>query len=169
MRALVVEESMFGNTESVAEAIAEGLASAGAEVEVRPVREAGPDVSGVDLLVVGGPTHAFSLSRPSTREDAATKGADDDAAAGIGLREWIEAVEPAAGVDVATFDTKVRHPKLPGSAARAARKRLRAKGFHALDPATTFWVEGTDGPLVAGELDRARQWATELVEAKLVG
>lgn len=164
MRARVVHESMFGNTEIVARAVADGLATV-AEVEVQAVRDADTDVSGLDLLLVGGPTHAFSLSRGSTREAAAEKGADDEAAAGIGLREWIDAVEPADGVAVATFDTKVRHPHLPGSAARAARKRLRAKGFRAVDPATTFWVEDTDGPLLAGEADRARRWGADLATA----
>jgi hypothetical protein len=162
MRALVVVESMFGNTEEVAEAIAAGLSADGVETSVLPVREAPTSFEGVDLLVVGGPTHAFTMSRPSTRADAEDKGADTAAAEGIGLREWIDQLRGDAAVHVAVFDTKVQHPHLPGSAARAARKRLRSRGFPAVDPATTFWVAGTPGPVLSGELDRARRWGSEL-------
>ena len=69
--------------------------------------------------------------------------------------------------DVTT--TRVRHPRVPGSAARVARKRLRGKGFHAVDPPMDFWVDGVDGPLQEGELERARSWGAELVTARLVG
>jgi len=65
-------------------------------------------------------------------------------------------------VAVATFDTRVRHPRVPGSAARSARKHLRQQGFRAVDPATTFWVDGMEGPLLEGELDRARTWGQDL-------
>jgi flavodoxin len=162
MRALVVDESMFGNTEAVAHAIVAGLAAAGVDVELRSVNEAAESVGGYDLVVVGAPTHALGLSRASTRQDAFRKGADDAAATGIGVREWIEALAPAPDVVVATFDTRVRHPRVPGSAARSARKRLRGKGFRAADPAMTFWVEDVDGPLLDGELERAGAWATDL-------
>ena len=164
MRALVVHESMFGNTETVARAVADGLVEAGAEVRVESVREAAADLGGVDLLVVGGPTHAFGMSRASTRADAVTKGATAEAAAGPGIREWIDDLDPATTA-VACFDTRVRRPRVPGSAARAARKRLRAKGLDAVGPATTFWVDGMDGPLVDGEAGRARRWGTELAAA----
>jgi hypothetical protein len=66
---LVVYESMFGNTELIAHAIADGL-SVGANVEAAEVNAAPKSVCDVDLLVVGGPTHAFNMSRPSTRSDA---------------------------------------------------------------------------------------------------
>ena len=67
MKALVVYESMYGNTRSVAEAIVEGLCET-AEPRLVPVSEAKAAVhEGADLLVVGGPTHAHGMSRPSTR------------------------------------------------------------------------------------------------------
>ena len=67
MRAVFVCESMLGSTKKVAEAIAEGLADGG-EVSVVPVTSAGAHVlDGADLVVVGGPTHAHGMSRPSTR------------------------------------------------------------------------------------------------------
>jgi hypothetical protein len=163
MHALVVHESMFGNTEAVARAVADGLSSVtGVEVEVAPVGSASTDLTGVDLLVVGGPTHAFSMSRASTRADAGTKGADASVATGPGIREWIEELHTTPAIAVAAFDTRVRRPRVPGSAARAARKRLRARGFEAVEPPTTFWVDGMTGPLLDGEELRARRWGADL-------
>jgi Flavodoxin len=162
MRALVVYESMYGNTETVARAVADGLTEAGFETAVAEVGTAPTALREFDLVAAGGPTHAFSMSRASTREDAAAKGYGPIVSTGIGLREWIESLEPADGVAVATFDTRVRHPRVPGSAARAARKHLRQQGFRAVDPATTFWVDGMDGPLLDDEEDRARHWGADL-------
>jgi hypothetical protein len=164
-RALVVFESMFGNTRKIAEAIAEGLrtgmAADLAEVGSAPV-VLDPEV---DLLVVGGPTHAFSMSRQSTRADAGRQGADEPAAAGIGLREWVEQVAAGgARPPVAAFDTKVIRPRLPGSAARAARNSLRRAGFRPVAPAENFYVHGTPGPLVDGEPARARAWGEQLAK-----
>ncbi|TDV44138.1 flavodoxin family protein [Actinophytocola oryzae] len=160
---LVVFESMFGNTKKIAEAVADGLRTE-LTVEVAEARSA-PAVLGseVDLLVVGGPTHAFGMSRRSTRADAGRQGADREAAAGTGLREFVEGL--AAGTArpaVAAFDTKVSRPRLPGSAARAARNRLRRAGFRTVSQAENFHVSGTPGPLLDGELARARVWGEQL-------
>ncbi|MEV6715417.1 flavodoxin [Lentzea sp. NPDC051208] len=160
--ALVVFESMFGNTGKVAEAVAGGLRT-GMVVDVVEVGSAPPVLGDdVELLVVGGPTHAFSMSRPNTRADAVKQGAGAGTADGIGLREWVDqvgkgSVRPA----VVAFDTKVKRPRLPGSAARAALTRLRRAGFRALASAENFYVDGTKGPLVDGELDRARDWGAK--------
>jgi len=161
-RALVVYESMFGNTGQVAQAVADGLgelfAVTKAEVSSAP-RELPNDV---ELLVVGGPTHAFSMSRPRTRKSAAEQGADVQAAAHDGIREWISQVSAPTGTALATFDTKVASPRLPGSAAAAAQRRLRRHGLEPIAPPETFFVTGTDGELVEGEIERARTWASGL-------
>ena len=61
-KALVIHESMFGNTETIARAVAAGLATVpNFEVKVVDVQLAEADLAGVDLLVLGGPTHAFGL------------------------------------------------------------------------------------------------------------
>lgn len=160
--ALVVYESMFGNTKEIAEAVADGLRSA-LTVEVVEAGSASVELGDeVGLLVVGGPTHAFSMSRPSTRADAATKGADERAAAGTGLREWVERIgKGTARPPVAAFDTKVKRPVLPGSAARAALKQLRRAHFPVLTSAENFYVGGTQGPLLDGEPGRARDWGAQ--------
>jgi len=157
----VVYESMFGNTREVAEAVASGLRE-GAEVEVREVSDASPLPPGLDLVVVGGPTHAFGLSRASTREDAGTKAHRTVESASMGVREWLAGLDGTSLPACATFDTRVNHPRVPGSAAKKAARRLRRMGAtQAADP-ESFWVEGTEGPLVDGELDRARGWGRAL-------
>ena len=109
---------MFGNTETVARAVADGLSTvADVEVECAAVHSASTDLAGVDLLVVGGPTHAFSMSRASTRADVVTKGADEAVASGPGIREWIEELEPTPSTAVAAFDTRRPAARVLGSAA----------------------------------------------------
>jgi hypothetical protein len=163
MRALVVFESMFGNTQTIANAIADGLSSRMA-VGVVEVGEAPTAVDDqLDLLVVGGPTHAFGLSRPSTRQSAADQAPSGVISAGRGLREWLAAIRQGSpSVAVATFDTRVDRPHLPGSAARAAQKRLRRLGFRIALPSESFSVTGTEGPLVDGEPARAVAWGEKL-------
>lgn len=156
---LVVYESAWGNTRLVAEAVGEGL---GASTTVVPVASAPPvDDVHVDLLVIGAPTHAFGLSRPGTREDAHQHGG---AELSTGVREWLDA--GTAGTRhpglAATFDTHVRHPNLPGTASRVAARKLRQLGYVLAAGPEIFWVGGTEGPLLEGEVERARVWGAAL-------
>lgn len=160
--ALVVYESMFGNTRTIAEAVAAGLAE-GAAVELVEVGQAPTTLDReLDLLVVGGPTHAFGLSRRATREEAATVAHHALVSPGRGLREWLDDLDGAvARTRVATFDTRFRH--VPGSAARAAARRLRRRGFALAAKPASFHVVSREGPLASGEEDRARRWGRVLV------
>ncbi|WP_113701230.1 flavodoxin family protein [Nonomuraea lactucae] len=163
MDALVVYESMYGNTKQIAEAVAEGLATRlrteMVEVGSTPGK-VGPEVG---LLVVGGPTHAFSMSRASTRRSAAQQATRPLVSTGNGVREWLAALGTAsATLTSAAFDTRVAKPRMLGSAARGIAKRLRRLGIKAAAPAQSFYVIGTEGPLVAGELERARRWGESL-------
>ena len=165
MRAYIVVESMFGNSRQVADAVAAGMREADAEVEVVEVTSApGRVPEDVELLVVGGPTHAFSMTRPSTRHDAVHK---SHAPAGEGkeergIREWIASVQ-ASPVRTVTYDTRVKKAFIPGSAAKSAAKSLREHGFAGVGKGETFWVEDVAGPLKPGEVDRARAWGRSLV------
>lgn len=165
-RVLVVFESMFGDTETVARAVAEGLTEALGGSGTVDLRRAAPGVTldGVDLLVAGGPTHAFSMTRPATRKSAGEQGAPADLAGGPGLREWIEALAVPAGAvpGFATFDTRIKKRGVPGSAAKSAEKRLRHRGLRVVTPAASFWVADTAGPLLEGERERARAWGAAL-------
>jgi len=166
MKFLVVYESMFGDTRQIAEAIGAGLSAGSAinNVEVVEVGVAPTSIDDdVDLLVVGGPTHAFSMSRPSSRQNASSMaGGLDVISQRSGIREWLDATVIADGLAAATFDTKVSKPHLPGSAGRAVQKRLRRKGCRIIAPAANFFVADTRGPLDDGEEIRARSWGADL-------
>lgn len=168
MHALVVYESMFGNTQSVAEAVAEGLGESVEVVEVGSSPVIGPYL---DLLVVGGPTHAFGLTRETTRASAKQQAPNNQVVSeGNGVREWLDTLrEPIRPTAAAAFDTRVAPVRVPGSAAKGIAKRLRHRGFDVVADPRTFWVTGTPGPLMEGELDRARAWGRELATCILVG
>ena len=110
LTALVVVESMFGNTEQVARAVAAGLGDGGVDAVVVDVAAAPGELpADLHLLVIGAPTHAFSLSRPGTRTDAVRQGAPPERAA-TGLREWLTTLllrDPRHSPVTAVFDTRV--------------------------------------------------------------
>ncbi len=168
MRAVVVYESMYGNTHVVAEAIAAGLEPAMA-VTVLPVGEADPDTVGAaDLVVVGGPTHAHGMSRPMTRAAAVEKAHEPDTtitlepeAEWTGLREWFEKVDRISA-PVAVFDTRASAPAvLTGRASKGIAKRLRHLGAHLVAEPKSFLVQ-KDNQLVPGQEQEARAWGEEL-------
>jgi hypothetical protein len=166
MRALVIYESMFGNTEKIARAIAAGLAeSLDVDViDVVDVARATAPPADVTMIVAGGPTHAFSMTRTRTRADALKQGASQGSRQ-IGLRDWLDRL-PQAGQPhqrLATFDTrasKVRH--LPGSAAKSAARAARKHGYEMAASPESFYVHDVDGPLLDGELERATTWGRQL-------
>jgi len=182
MRAVVVYESLFGNTREVAEAIAEGLALAGPDLDVSvlPVPAATPDaVLGADLLVVGGPTHMRGMTRGLTRskgiqaeEKAAAEGKPgarfhpEPGAEGPGVREWFDGLpkvaDGATGRRAAAFDTRVE-ARMAGGAAHGIAKRLRRHGYPLVSQPEGFVVTGTEGPLREGERERAASWGAALV------
>lgn len=167
MRALVVYESMFGNTEEIAQAVAKGvrlsMAADLAEVATAP----GDLPEGVDLLVVGGPTHAHGMSRPGTRRAAAEQARGSVVSRGDGLREWLLRL-PASRRDlaVAAFDTRLGKPRwLTGSAATGAARLLRRHGWRPVVPPASFVVTSSPGPLAEGEVDRAEAWGASVARA----
>ena len=164
MTTLIVYESMFGNTRSIAEAIADGLAPY-ERVELREVGVAPiPLPASLDLLIVGAPTHAFGMSRPNTRQSAAEQAPGGLVSASIGVREWLDHLNSGTHlVPAAAFDTKIGKPSwLPGSAARGIAKRLKHLGHIPAAMPKSFYVTATVGPLAEGELTRAREWGNLL-------
>ena len=166
MATLVLYESMFGATRAVAQAVAAGLESAGPVqlVEVTQFVDAPgrgalpPDVT---LLVVGGPTHAFGMSRPGTRADAERKYGPTISRTGV--REFLEHVELPSGLLVGAFGTKLSSP-LSGSAARSIAHRLRRLGGRLAMPPQDFFVPGTSG-VEEAQLEVARVWGARLATA----
>ncbi|MEA3377444.1 MAG: flavodoxin family protein [Anaerolineae bacterium] len=159
VKALVVYDSVFGNTEQVAHAIGDALGSP-KETETLRVTDAEPEaLTKVDVLVVGSPTRGF-------RATPATKNLLKRIPAG-GLR----------GVRVAAFDTRFAVEEMDsallkflvglfGYAAKPIADRLRRKGGELAVPPEGFIVEGTEGPLREGELERAAEWARQILEAE---
>ena len=136
MRAVIVYESMFGSTKKVAEAIAEGLADC-AEVSVVQVTSAEAHIlDGVDLVVVGGPTHTHGMSRPGTRKTAGKLARKPEnkvelvpgAVSGPGVREWLASLGRLE-VAGAAFDTRLQGlPAFTGRASKSIRRLLAHTG-----------------------------------------
>ena len=159
-RALVVYESMFGNTRLIAEAVG-GALSEQCTVQVVDVAHAPLAAPDVELLIVGGPTHAFGMSRPSTRTGARDQGATG--AVERGVREWLDEVRfERQPVVAAAFDTRMRSRFPVGSARRPISRRLRRLGLH-VSSSASFVVSSTFGPLESGQLAAAQRWAAQLV------
>ena len=110
----------------------------------------------MDLIVAGGPTHALSMSRTTTRSDAVSKGATEGESE-FGLWEWLAGLPSGQHAEkIATFDTKVdtmRH--LPGSAAKGAAKVAHRHGYDSMARAESFmwtmlkvrcWRENSTAP-----------------------
>jgi Flavodoxin len=175
MRAVVVYESMYGNTRLIAGAIGAGLGTA-FDVSVVPVSQASPAVlAGADLVVVGGPTHVHGMSRASTRK-AAVQASDKPAspltvepdALGPGLREWFGSLGRYP-VKSAAFDTRVHGPAaLTGRASKGVAHLLREHGFDVVAEPESFLVTKQDR-LESQETERAREWGTKLAAATVPG
>jgi flavodoxin len=161
MNALIICDSLYGNTEKIAHAIADGVAAAvgdSGSVECVRVGEAGPDQLGQwDLLVVGGPTHGSNPSPP--------------------MRDFLDRIPNNAliGVKVAAFDTRTDMEKLTGMlrlfgkfldrlgyAAPKIASGLESKGGRTIGQAEGFIVLDKEGPLLDGELERATEWGRGL-------
>ncbi|MHB9858120.1 flavodoxin family protein [Streptomyces sp. YIM S03343] len=153
----MITESCFGNTSRVAEAIATGLRSRNATVTVAAAAS-GPALDGVDLLILGTPTHNMGLPSPASRRQAQEKGGQAPA---TGVAEWLEALPGDPGCRVAAFDTVTGKGFFAGSAAKAIEKRLRRRSV-SLITRESFLVTSTQGPPADGEVDRAEQWGASL-------
>ena len=172
MRAIVVYESMYGNTHTIAEAIGTGLGRVTDVVdgvEVLSVHDATAErLAGADLLVVGGPTHAHGMSRATTRDSAiadATKPEPpldvDPDAEGEGLREWFDGLGDL-GMRAAAFDTRVDlAAALTGRASKGIAKRLRRHGCELVVEPESFLVT-KDTHLEPHEVDHATAWGERL-------
>jgi flavodoxin I len=162
MKAVVIYDSLYGNTEKIAHAVGDGLSGAiGASdsVEVVNVSKVHPDqLGGLDLLLVGSPTHGSQPSPP--------------------MHEFLNRIpnDTLAGVTVAAFDTRTDMDKLEGAsrffgklfdhfgyAAPRILSSLEKKGGQAIKPAEGFIVLDKEGPLADGELARAMAWARQIV------
>ncbi len=165
MKIVVVYESMFGNTKTVGEAIAEGLRGAG-EVRVGNVDDISPDdVHDVDLIVTGGPTQNRGMAKPDAHRSLSGKRSLAKYGAVLpgreSLRGWLERL-PSGSAATAAFDTRFDKPTwLTGSAAKEIAGLLDGRGYEVVGT-RSFFVRTTGGPLADGERDRGVAWGREL-------
>jgi flavodoxin len=149
MNGLVVYYSKFGNTRQIAEAVAQAWQPVGSIRLMSADQLAASDLSDVDLLVVGTPTHVANLPKE--------------------LRPILEALPKCVlkGVSFAAFDTSYRSNWFVNmfTASKRLNKKLRRLGGKQMVRPETFFVEGKEGPLYEGEIERAKTWA-ETVAAK---
>jgi len=163
MKAVVVYESLWGNTAAIARAIAEGI---GPEARALSTAEAvGDALAGADLIVAGAPLLAFRLPTEQIRQQQAASPGKAPRPADLShpsMRSWLAAL-PAGKGRSAAFETAFRWS--PGSARGAIVRGLEGAGYDAVAKPLRFWVAGMYGPLVDGQTERARQWGAELAQA----
>lgn len=149
MNVMLLYYSQFGNTEALARAIAEVLRQK-QPTHLMPIANFNTfELLGVDILILGTPTHRRQIPQI--------------------VRHKLDALPQRAleGVGVAVFDTRYQKQSwVTGSAARKLVRRMEKSRGTLLTPPASFFVEAREGPLVKGELDRARAWAATLLTAK---
>jgi hypothetical protein len=177
MHAVVLYESLFGNTSRIAEAVAAEVRTQHPEalVDCVGVDTAGYQLPATDLVIVGAPTHFWGMtSRISRimeheyelRVMRARTGPRPIRRAAVtnGVRSWLATIPPGRGTAAAVFDTRMDRV-LTGGAAPAIARRLRRRGYRLVSAPQAFLVQGITGPLRPDQLDQARQWAQQVARS----
>ncbi len=158
MKACVIYDSIYGNTEKIAQAIAQGLTG---EIKVLRIGEANPaELVTCNLLIVGSPVHG---GRATPELDAFIKQMPANSLEGISVAAFdtrFEAEEQGVGLRILMGVIRYAAPRIA--------KALEKKGGILVAEPEGFIVENKEGPLKQGELERATQWATQLPLAKKV-
>lgn len=144
MKTLVVYDTLYGNTEQVARAIAGEI-----DGEVYSIKEMDPaDIEGFELLFIGAPTQGGRATQA--------------------MQDFLSRIPDASlkGVNVAIFDTRLTNKLVGvfGYAAGRLEKKLKEKGAAIATPSEGFFVKGSKGPMKEGEIERATGWAKKIVE-----
>jgi flavorubredoxin len=146
-KALVVYDSVYGNTAKVARALAAGLESEGVDVNIVKVDAVRFDELGsIDLLCVGGPVHAWNASKP--------------------VKEFLERlknVKGLAGKKTFAFDTKMKS-RLAGSAGGKIERKLKDLGLTVAKSSESAIVKGREGPLEESAEGTFKQIGAELAK-----
>ena len=158
IKALVVYDSFFGNTERIAQSIGNALGRPENVGIIRIVDVKLEQLAGLKLLIVGSPTRAFSPS--------------------LAIKKFLRSIPKKSlrGVKVAAFDTRMTEEEIDsavfilrilvnifGYAAKPISDRLVKKGGELIAPPEGFFVHGTEGPLKESELERAANWAKQIL------
>lgn len=163
MKAIVVFESLWGNTAAIAGAIAEGI---GPEARLLSTSEATAEaIAGADLIVAGAPVLGFSLPSERMVKSISTSEARAPVAPDVSqpaMRTWLDALPKGSGRSAA-FETRISWS--PGGSTGGITRALENAGYPSLAKAQRFVVKGKYGPLRDGELERARAWGAQLKQA----
>jgi flavodoxin len=145
VRALILFDSKYGNTQRIAEEIAIVLDQR-YDVTLQHADSAEPIDERPDLLIVGSPTHHRNPTDAILRE----------------IRSL--SAEVLDNVATAAFDTRYDRPRfLTGAASLGIARRLNRRGAAIEIPAQSFYVSAAEGPLLPGEIERAHQWAQQVL------
>jgi hypothetical protein len=162
MKAVIVYESRWGNTEAIARAVAAGF---GSEAEILTTDQAlDSALKGADLVVAGAPLIAFGLPSDKARGGVAAESARAPTPPDLShpmLSAWLDSLRRGHGRS-ASFETRMRWS--PGGATGAIDRGLEAAGYRSVGKGRRFLVKGKYGPLRDGEIELARQWGAELAE-----
>ena len=148
MKALIVYDSVYGNTERIARAMAEVIAPSGEGKALRAGEANLSELESLDLLIVGSPTHG---GRPTAA-----------------VQDFLNKVPKLQDINVAAYDTRIttKFVKVFGYAAGRIANNLKKKGGILIASPQGFFVTGGQGPLKEGELERAAAWAKGILESK---
>ena len=146
MNTLVVYDSHYRNTERIAQTIADTLRAFGQAQAVHVAQTHQVSFQELDLLILGCPTQGF---RPTPA-----------------MQSFLGTVpfQSLSGLTVACFDTRFHGRLWKSSAAPRMARQLRAIGVEPIVPPESFFVKAMkkEGPLLAGEVERAATWARML-------
>ena len=158
MKAFIIYDSTYGNTEKIAHAIGQGLAG---EIKLMRIGEAKPaQLKTCDLLIVGSPVHG---GRATPELDEFIKQIPENSLDGVSVAAFdtrFEAEEQGVGLRILMRVIRYAAPRI-------AKALVKKGGILVADP-EGFIVENKEGPLRQGELERATKWATQLSIAKKV-
>jgi len=158
MKVLVIYDSVFGNTEKVARAIAEGLRMKATVELKRPAEMTADGLAGFDLLVVGSPTRSFQATEATV---AMLKGVPAGCLKGRRAAAFDTRID-VKDIKQAAFRFMV---STGGYAAKKIADRLKKAGAELVAAPEGFIVEATEGPMRSGELERAAAWGKKLAAA----
>jgi hypothetical protein len=163
MKAVVVYESLWGNTAAIARAIAEAI---GPDARALSTAEAsGAAISDADLIVAGAPVLGFRLPSDNMLKMIGANAGKDPVAPDLShpsMRSWLDVLPKGSGRSAA-FETRIWWS--PGGATGAIDRGLERAGYRPVAKSRRFIVKGKYGPLRDGELERARLWGAELAQA----
>ena len=162
MKAVVVYESLWGNTAAIARAIADGIGP-GAHAVTTDAASA-EAIAEADLIVAGAPVLGFSLASDQVRDSVARSEAGAPAPPDLAhpsMRSWLDSLPHGTG-RAAAFETRIWWS--PRGATGDIESRLEKAGYRTIAKAGKFIVKDKYGPLREGEVERAREWGTQLAQ-----